>query len=224
MGELEPCPFCGSEPVRDFEPNSYRIACGTAECPAASGWLYFTEAEAVAAWNRRAGGSSQQDDERERADDLIFELEGAAKDMARRVMSGQDVDAAVVRLKKARAAMRAVLLRSFLQPSQPARCQGEQNDAGQCELYAGHPGAHFTRSAACWEGAPATAWDNHENDDPPGPEAIFKHAQPSQMDVDALAREIQDAVLRHGVYYDERVRKILRRHLFSGDVDTKEGA
>jgi hypothetical protein len=57
------------------------------------------------------------------------------------------------------------------------RCTDEHNDAGQCELYAEHPGAHFTRTHAFKKGA--ASWDNFENDEPPSAEGIFRRPNPS---------------------------------------------
>jgi len=52
----KPCPFCGSDAVfTHFESvDRWSIECGGEDCPLQN--AYSTEAEAVAAWNRREGG------------------------------------------------------------------------------------------------------------------------------------------------------------------------
>ena len=56
---LEPCPFCGGEAnVIDHhnDDGSVSVGCNNDTCLGFSGlgWLYKTEAEAIAAWNSRA--------------------------------------------------------------------------------------------------------------------------------------------------------------------------
>lgn len=58
--ELKPCPFCGSA-TAPAERNAYKspdyqiVVCAASNggCGASSGW-HETEAEAIAAWSRRA--------------------------------------------------------------------------------------------------------------------------------------------------------------------------
>ena len=53
MTHLNPCPFCGGEAETDFIAGySYRIECWVLGC--CSGPMRETEAEAIAAWNKRA--------------------------------------------------------------------------------------------------------------------------------------------------------------------------
>ena len=59
MSELLPCPFCGGEAnVIDHhnDDGSVSVGCNNDTCLGFSGlgWLYKTEAEAIAAWNSRA--------------------------------------------------------------------------------------------------------------------------------------------------------------------------
>lgn len=59
MSELLPCPFCGGEAnVIDHhnDDGSVSVGCNNDTCLGFSGlgWLYKTEAEAIAAWNTRA--------------------------------------------------------------------------------------------------------------------------------------------------------------------------
>ena len=59
MNELLPCPFCGGEAnVIDHhnDDGSVSVGCNNDTCLGFSGlgWLYKTEAEAIAAWNTRA--------------------------------------------------------------------------------------------------------------------------------------------------------------------------
>jgi hypothetical protein len=61
---LLPCPFCMGAAEEDFFPRANRIACSTLDCPAHTGFLYDTEAEAIAAWNRRGGGAVTMDEGR----------------------------------------------------------------------------------------------------------------------------------------------------------------
>lgn len=58
MEELKPCPFCGGEAqvvAKPYEPK-FCVGCGDDACLGFSGlgWLYETEEQAAAAWNRRA--------------------------------------------------------------------------------------------------------------------------------------------------------------------------
>ena len=48
--DLAPCPFCGGKAFRD---STWAFCCGTLNCQAST-MAFNTEAEAVAAWNRRA--------------------------------------------------------------------------------------------------------------------------------------------------------------------------
>lgn len=58
MDELRPCPFCGGEARVVGKPHEavFCVGCGDDTCLGFSGlgWLYGTEEEAAAAWNRRA--------------------------------------------------------------------------------------------------------------------------------------------------------------------------
>ena len=58
MDELRPCPFCGGEAHVVGKPHEavFCVGCGDDTCLGFSGlgWLYGTEEEAAAAWNRRA--------------------------------------------------------------------------------------------------------------------------------------------------------------------------
>lgn len=59
MEELKPCPFCGGKAsVIDHhnDDGSVSVGCADDTCLGFSGlgWLYKTEAEAIAAWNTRA--------------------------------------------------------------------------------------------------------------------------------------------------------------------------
>ena len=58
MDELRPCPFCGGEAqvVRKPYETKFCVGCGDDACLGFSGlgWLYETEEQAAAAWNRRA--------------------------------------------------------------------------------------------------------------------------------------------------------------------------
>ena len=59
MAELKPCPFCGgAAKMRHFQ-KFYRVACEDIECEcvAESGY-HATKAEAIEAWNRRAGADN----------------------------------------------------------------------------------------------------------------------------------------------------------------------
>jgi hypothetical protein len=53
----KPCPFCGELPVVSYSPNGlgWQVACmNEAGCELTPiTWLYETEEEAVAAWNKR---------------------------------------------------------------------------------------------------------------------------------------------------------------------------
>lgn len=57
MIELKPCPFCGGEASVIGKPHEAKfcVGCGDDSCLGFSGlgWLYDTEDEAHAAWNRR---------------------------------------------------------------------------------------------------------------------------------------------------------------------------
>ena len=58
-GELKPCPFCGAKAVMNYKQalNTWIVECSNSSCPASYmiGMDYDTEAEAIEAWNRRAG-------------------------------------------------------------------------------------------------------------------------------------------------------------------------
>ena len=59
MSDLKPCPFCGGEAnVIDHhnDDGSVSVGCNNDTCLGFSGlgWLYKTEAGAIAAWNSRA--------------------------------------------------------------------------------------------------------------------------------------------------------------------------
>lgn len=58
MEELKPCPFCGGEASVIGKPHETKfcVGCGDDTCLGFSGlgWLYGTEEDAAAAWNRRA--------------------------------------------------------------------------------------------------------------------------------------------------------------------------
>lgn len=56
--DLKPCPFCGNPDVTNDEgcfpvPGGWEVLCGDPSCHAQVGG--DTRAEAIAAWNRRAG-------------------------------------------------------------------------------------------------------------------------------------------------------------------------
>lgn len=54
--EIKRCPFCGTEPETAYSEGNktYGIRCDNDECPLEVGtWEWDTEAEAIAAWNRR---------------------------------------------------------------------------------------------------------------------------------------------------------------------------
>lgn len=53
MSELLPCPFCGGEATMDSSGKKYQVWCKRCSC-IHMGEFYNTEAEAIAAWNRRA--------------------------------------------------------------------------------------------------------------------------------------------------------------------------
>jgi Lar family restriction alleviation protein len=56
---LKPCPFCGSPPMPDYcsttDGPAYSFHCHAKDCPAWPNVQGETEAEAIAAWNTRAG-------------------------------------------------------------------------------------------------------------------------------------------------------------------------
>lgn len=60
MSELKPCPFCGGEaelvPTRETTVREWFVTCGNLECNVLACLTnrYYTEAEAIAAWNTRA--------------------------------------------------------------------------------------------------------------------------------------------------------------------------
>ena len=55
---LLPCPFCGGAAIRRPGRLSIHIGCSNMDCRVSqSQYFYDTEAEATAAWNRRAGQS-----------------------------------------------------------------------------------------------------------------------------------------------------------------------
>ena len=61
MAELKPCPFCGEtsiyiEQAVAYTPTGYlyRVRCGNIPYCAVMQSGFFTEAEAIEAWNRRA--------------------------------------------------------------------------------------------------------------------------------------------------------------------------
>lgn len=58
MTKLKPCPFCGGEASVIGKPHETKfcVGCGDDTCLGFSGlgWLYGTEEDAAAAWNRRA--------------------------------------------------------------------------------------------------------------------------------------------------------------------------
>ena len=58
MDELKPCPFCGDMPLiheskQDLRNILYSVFCGGEHHTASVGYFY-TEEEAIEAWNRRA--------------------------------------------------------------------------------------------------------------------------------------------------------------------------
>ena len=66
MEDLKPCPFCGGEAnVIDHynDDGSVSVGCDNDTCLGFSGlgWLYKTEAEAIAAWNTRAERTCRAD-------------------------------------------------------------------------------------------------------------------------------------------------------------------
>ena len=53
--ELRGCPFCGAAPIRYTWVSSVAFVCGNDACPTSPETNFHTdEAEAIAAWNRRA--------------------------------------------------------------------------------------------------------------------------------------------------------------------------
>lgn len=60
-----PCPFCGSDPMPDFcstnDGPAYSFHCQSKDCPAWPNAQGETEAEAIAAWNRRTPPAGQSD-------------------------------------------------------------------------------------------------------------------------------------------------------------------
>lgn len=61
---LKPCPFCGGEASVEYDASAgtaargYRVRCGSGSCNGeveCGTHAFGTEAEAMAAWNRRAG-------------------------------------------------------------------------------------------------------------------------------------------------------------------------
>jgi len=67
MERLEPCPFCGKEPVSwfgdvgsDSSLYRYEIYCCNNDCEVECRVSKPTEAEAIAAWNRRAKPESEK--------------------------------------------------------------------------------------------------------------------------------------------------------------------
>ena len=56
--ELKPCPFCGSQPWSYDDANhstAWEVECGNTTCSAQPSVWKTTKAEAISAWNRRAG-------------------------------------------------------------------------------------------------------------------------------------------------------------------------
>lgn len=62
MGELKPCPFCGSDcefqPYSSYESNGYRVRCLGAGH--ALDWWCDTKKDAADIWNRRAGERKEE--------------------------------------------------------------------------------------------------------------------------------------------------------------------
>ena len=88
MGELLPCPFCGGEGFVVEVDGTWIAGCNAGQervgederCrESAISFHGPTREYAVAAWNRRAGGSAQQDDERAERERLATWLERMAK-------------------------------------------------------------------------------------------------------------------------------------------------
>jgi len=59
MTDLKRCPFCGAKAVMNYKQalNTWIVECSNSSCPASYmiGMDYDTEAEAIEAWNWRAG-------------------------------------------------------------------------------------------------------------------------------------------------------------------------
>lgn len=68
--ELKPCPFCGGEAEIVMSGGDRRVECK--KCGARSDW-YDTEAEAIAAWNRRNYSEKQNSSNLTYADALGVE-------------------------------------------------------------------------------------------------------------------------------------------------------
>ena len=59
--DLKPCPFCGADPyTEEGGTEGYYVSCPACLCVVGEAWgqsgglgLFKTEAEAIAAWNRR---------------------------------------------------------------------------------------------------------------------------------------------------------------------------
>lgn len=55
MRELKPCPFCGKKPISSYiGDNWHYVICSNHQCPVRPvTWAFYTEAEAIEAWNER---------------------------------------------------------------------------------------------------------------------------------------------------------------------------
>ena len=71
MTELKPCPFCGGEAKMHKRLNApyHAAVCKDTKCSGHNLYvLYWSEAEAIEAWNRRVGEANGKNDQRRSID------------------------------------------------------------------------------------------------------------------------------------------------------------